>query len=150
MDAYFASFTFWHWWLVGLILIALELFAPGSIFLWTGIAALTVGGVMLFVPMHWGWQFLLFGVLAIASVVAWRAYHRLRPIESDEPLLNRRGEQYIGRVLTLTEPINDRVGRVKLGDSVWKISGRDLPAGTTVRVTAVDGTILRVEKIEKN
>ena len=49
--------------------------------------------------------------------------------ESDQPLLNRRGEQLIGRIATLTEPIKDGRGRVRIGDTMWRVSGPDLPAG---------------------
>ena len=55
---------------------------------------------------------------------------------TDQPLLNRRGEQLVGRIATLTEPINDGRGRIKLGDTLWRVSGPDLPAGTQVRVKA--------------
>ena len=35
-----------------------------------------------------------------------------RDDDSDQPLLNRRGEQLIGRMATLTEPIKDGRGRI--------------------------------------
>ena len=37
--------AFWHWWVAGLLLLALEAFAPGAVFLWMGVAALVTGGV---------------------------------------------------------------------------------------------------------
>ncbi|MCG8379509.1 MAG: NfeD family protein, partial [Proteobacteria bacterium] len=58
---------------------------------------------------------------------------------------NRRGEQYVGRIFTLEEPIVNGVGKVKVDDSTWKVMGVDMPAGTKVRVLSVDGTILNVE-----
>ena len=56
--------------------------------------------------------------------------------ETDQPLLNRRGDQLVGRTATLTEPITNGRGRVKFGDTMWRVSGPDLPVGTTVRVKA--------------
>jgi len=41
----------------------------------------------------------------------------------------------------------DGEGRVRVGDSVWKVRGEDLPAGTKVAVKGVDGTILLVEEV---
>jgi membrane protein implicated in regulation of membrane protease activity len=67
--------------------------------------------------------------------------------ESDEPLLNRRREQLIGRTATLTEPISDGRGRIHLGDTIWSVSGPDLPAGTRVRVKAVIDAELVVEPV---
>jgi membrane protein implicated in regulation of membrane protease activity len=45
----------------------------------------------------------------------------------------------------LLEPISGGYGRARVGDSVWKVSGPELPAGTRVRVTGADGTVLTVE-----
>ncbi|TIQ85759.1 MAG: NfeD family protein, partial [Mesorhizobium sp.] len=63
---------------------------------------------------------------------------------TDQPLLNRRGEQMIGRMATLAEPIKDGRGRIKLGDTLWRVSGPDLPAGTQVRVTGAADTDLEL------
>ena len=39
-------------------------------------------------------------------------------------------------------------GKVKVDDSTWKIEcAEDLPKGAKVKVTALDGTILKVEKV---
>lgn len=64
---------------------------------------------------------------------------------TDVPALNRRGEQYIGRVFTLTEPIVNGVGKVKVDDTTWKVNGDDMEAGAKVRVVAIDGTVFKVE-----
>jgi membrane protein implicated in regulation of membrane protease activity len=37
---------------------------------------------------------------------------------------------------------------VRIGDGVWKVSGPALAAGTTVRVTGVDGAVLTVQKAD--
>ena len=58
---------------------------------------------------------------------------------------SQRGTQYIGRVFTLAEPIADGRGRLHVDDTMWKIEGDDVPAGTQVRVTGVDGVVLKVE-----
>jgi len=68
--------------------------------------------------------------------------------ESDEPLLNKRAQQYIGRVFTLDEPIVNGVGMVKVDDSSWRITGPDIDAGNKVKVIGEDGMSLKVEKSE--
>jgi hypothetical protein len=84
-------------------------------------------------------------VLSVISIVIWRRYFRTRPDETDQPTLNRRGEQYVGRLFTLTEPVVNGEGKITVDDSTWKIHGEDCPAGTRVAVTGVEGTILKVE-----
>ena len=137
---------FWHWWIAGAALVIIEVFAPGAVFLWMGISAGVVGAVLLAVPeISWQAQFLTFAVLTVGSIAGWRYYHKRNPTESDQPTLNRRGEQYGGRVFTLEDGITNGTGVVRVDDSRWKIEGEDLPAGTRVRVTGVEGTILKVE-----
>ncbi len=137
----------WHWWILAAVLIILEVFAPGAFFLWLGLAAVTIGGVVYVLPdMIWEYQLLLFSVLSVISIVIWRKYFRSTPADTDQPHLNRRGEQYIGRVFTLEVPIVDGVGKIHVDDSTWKVHGDDCPAGTRIEVTGVDGTILKVER----
>jgi membrane protein implicated in regulation of membrane protease activity len=61
--------------------------------------------------------------------------------------LNRRGEQYVGRVVTLKEPIVDGHGKVQLDDSTWKITGDDCDAGTQIKITSVNNVVFQVEKV---
>ena len=136
---------FWHWWLLAVVLLALEVAAPGTFFLWLAVAGGVVGLIVLVLPdTPWQLQVLLFAVGGVGAVVAWRAYARRHPQASEDPTLNRRGAQYIGQAFHLAEPIIDGRGRMKVGDTMWPIAGPDLPAGTKVRVTGVEGTVLRV------
>ncbi|MCK4710234.1 MAG: NfeD family protein, partial [Gammaproteobacteria bacterium] len=64
---------------------------------------------------------------------------------SDHPTLNRRGEQYVGRTFTLDEPIVNGMGKIRVDDSTWKISGNDCDSGSKVKVTGIEGTIFKVE-----
>jgi len=140
------EFSFWYWWVLGLILLILEVFAPGAFFLWMGISAGVVGVIAWLVPsLSIEWQMLIFTVIAIASVVGWRAYLRKNPVETDQPSLNRRGEQYVGRVFTLDAPIVNGVGKIRVDDTMWRIEGTDCEAGGKVRVVGVDGVNLKVE-----
>ena len=93
-------------------------------------------------------QLVLFGVLSIVAIIAWRKYREVHPPESDQPLLNQRGQQYVGRLFTLDHPIVNGVGKVEVDDSTWRVKGPNLPAGTHVRVTGVDGVVFIVESAE--
>ncbi|WP_459873423.1 NfeD family protein [Endothiovibrio diazotrophicus] len=137
---------FWHWWVAGLLLATLEVFAPGVVFIWLGLAAGVVGVLLWALPdLAWEYQISAFAVLSVVAVVLARLYLRRRPLQTDRPLLNRRGEQYVGRRLTLEQAIVNGTGWVRVDDSRWKVTGPDLPAGTTVKVVAVDGVVLSIE-----
>lgn len=143
----FTTYGPWAWFVVGLVLLALELVVPGGYFLWLGVAGL-VTGVLAFIPgIGWPWQFTIFGILAIAIVVGWTLVTRNRKPRSDNPFLNRRAERFIGHEAVIDEPIKDGFGRLALGDGTWRIAGPDLPAGRKVRVVGADGAVLRVEAV---
>ncbi len=144
---YLEQAEFWQWWIAAVLLLVIEAFVPGAFFLWMGVAAGIVGLVLLIFPdMSWEFQFLIFAVLTVASAIAWKAYQRRHPVETDQPMLNKRGQQYVGRTFTLKEAIVNGQGKIRVDDTTWKIEGEeDLPAGTKIRVTGVDGTILKVD-----
>lgn len=139
----------WNWMVLGFILLAIEILAPGFFLIWIGLAAIATGLLsLLFVDAaFWGWQIqmLVFAVFVLISVAVGRRIMRDRSSESDEPLLNLRAEQLVGRTATLAEPINNGQGRVKLDDTTWRISGPDLPEGSRIRIVAVQGGRLTVE-----
>jgi len=138
--------VFWHWWILAGVLLILELTTPVFFFLWLGFSAASVGFLLLVFPsIPIEAQLVLFGILSVIAVIAWRRYRESHPPESDQPMLNRRGQQYTGRLFTLDHPITNGVGKVVVDDSTWRVKGPDLPAGTTVRVVGVDGVIFIVE-----
>ena len=141
----------WNWMALGFLLLAMEVVAPGVFMLWIGIAALIVGAasLVLWDFALWGWQVqvVVFLVLSLACAYAGKTIMAGRRDDSDQPLLNRRSEQLIGRTATLTEPIRDGRGRIKLGDTLWRVSGPDLPPGARVRVTSVEDSQLVVELV---
>jgi membrane protein implicated in regulation of membrane protease activity len=149
MMAWLDNIVFWHWWIVAGILLILELTAPAFFFLWLGIAAAAVGLILLVFPsIDIETQLILFAIASVVAVLAWRKYRETRPVSNDQPNLNRRGQQYIGRVFSLSAPITNGVGKVTVDDSTWKVKGPDLPAGTHIRVTGIDGVVFKVEVAE--
>ena len=140
------SLVFWHWWILAGVLLIIELTAPVFFFLWLGMAAAATGLLLLVFPsMPVEFQLVLFAVLSVVAVIAWRKYRESRPVISDQPNLNRRGQQYEGRVFTLDQPIENGIGKITVDDSTWRVKGPDLPAGTRVRVSGVEGVVFLVE-----
>jgi len=127
------------------VLLAVEMFFPGAIFLWMGISAGVVGLLVLALPaLGWKVQVAVFAVLSIITVLLGRTYLRKNPIQSDAPTLNRRAQQYVGRVVTIDEPIVNGFGKILVDDSTWRVQGPDCGAGTVVEITAAEGPILSV------
>jgi membrane protein implicated in regulation of membrane protease activity len=138
--------TWWHWWIAAAVLAVFETFVPGAIAIWFAVAAVMVGVLELAVPMPWQLQLVLFGVLGLGCIYLWRRFRPqdYLPKEQAQPL-NRRGTQYVGQVFDVFEPIENGQGKIRVGDTVWLVRGPDTPAGAQVRVTAVEGVVLKVE-----
>lgn len=143
---FFTELSHWTWWVLGLLLLVLEVFAPAAVFMWMGFAAIFTGFVLFVIPdMIWEIQLVIFSILSLLSIIIWKRLFGKSMSKSDEPLLNQRAQQYIGRFFTLDEAIVNGVGMVKVDDSSWRITGPDLPAGNKIKVVGEDGMSLRVE-----
>lgn len=135
---------YWHWWVIAVVLVILELTVSGAFFfLWIATAAALTGLVALIPGITWQWQLFVFALLAVVSVFLWKRY-KPKDEPSDQPALNKRGHQYIGRHFTLDHPIVNGIGKLTVADTIWRIVGDDLPAGTKITVISVEGTSLRV------
>lgn len=137
----------WSWIVAGLILLALELLLPGGFLLWMGISGIITGLITMFQPIGWPLQWLIFGVLSLVTIAIWVRWNRSRPALTDRPYLNRRADQMVGQEAVLEQAIAQGFGRVVLGDTVWRVSGADLPVGQRVRIVGSEGAVLKVEAV---
>ena len=130
----------WHWIAAGVVLVVAEVIVPGAALVWLGATALLVGFAVLAWPgIAWQHQIVAFVVLsAVAVVVA------LRLRGTRESTVNIGASRLVGERGTLETAIENGHGQLRLGDTVWPVKGPDLPAGTHVRVTAIDGVTLIV------
>jgi inner membrane protein len=136
---------FWDWFILAAVLLLLEVMAPGTFMLWLGLSAILVGLISFFVDWGWQYQGIAFAAFAIAAIPLWRRLAMRAKAPTDQPFLNRRADAFVGREFTLVKPIIDHAGTIGIDDTVWRVTGPDCPAGTRVRVAAVDGAMLRVE-----
>ena len=143
-----ASLGVWAWFIAGALLLVAEVLAPGVFMLWLGVAALLVGVISLFVDWTWQAQFIAFAIFSFAAIPLWRRLATRDGAATDQPFLNRRAEALVGRIFTLEKPIIDGSGTMRIDDTVWRITGADVPAGSRVKVAQVDGTALRVELVK--
>src|SRR5689334_24996204 len=132
---FLASLGAWNWFIVAVILFVLETVVPGVHFIWFGVAAAIVGILGLAVDIAWEWQLVAFAIVSCTTVFMARRFASPSVTRSDEPDLNVRAAQYVGRVVTVEEPIAGGRGKVRVGDTVWSAQGSDAPRGTRVRVT---------------
>src|SRR5258707_6207504 len=76
MTEIFSTLGTWNWLIFGIVLMALELLAPGVFLFWLGLAALLVGLLSFAINPSWQLQILMFAVFAAAAVPLWRRIAR--------------------------------------------------------------------------
>lgn len=142
----------WFWFVAGLLLLIGEVVIPAAFLVWFGIAALIIGTLTLtgFADVAWWpWQAQLvaFAVLSFVMVFVGRKVFPTSRAATEPTELNSPLARWVGSEVTLIEPIVDGAGRVKLGDTTWRVSGPDADIGTRVRVLHVKDSALVVEPI---
>lgn len=142
------ALAFWHWWVLAVLLLILEVFSPAAFFIWIGLAAGIVGFIVMTATLTWKTQFLLFAGLSILCVWLGRMWFKRNPIETDRPNLNRRGQELVGRVFQVEQAITNGTGRIRVGDSTWKVRGADVEVGGKVTVVGIESAVLQVEPLD--
>src|SRR5258708_14265669 len=109
----------WNWLIFGVVLMALELIAPGVFLFWLGLAALLVGLLSFVINPSWQMQILMFAIFAAAAVPLWRRVARSNTaVSQSNPFLNKRADALVGRGFTLEKPIIHGSGTGRLYDTL--------------------------------
>ncbi|ACO45587.1 NfeD family protein [Deinococcus deserti] len=138
----------WHWWVLGALLLILEVFAPGVFFVWLAMAAFMLGLLVFVLPLPVTLQLLLFALLSVVAVLIGRRYVNRLILGGDEgESMNRGASRLVGRTVVVTSAIRNGVGRVRVGDSDWRATGPDVPEGANVLIVSAEGTTLHVREI---
>lgn len=127
-------------WLTGLL---------GMMLPWVAVPIGVVGIWMALRGSTTGWLLVaMSGAMLVIDLLITLIWTRRTREQSDQPTLNQRGAQYIGRQVRVIEDIVGGEGKVRVADTVWRARGPDCTAGAWVRVVAVDGPYLVVARDE--
>ncbi len=137
----------WHWLLLGLVLVVAEMATAGGFYIvFFGIGAIVVGSLAGLGLAGPGWvQLLLFSVISVGSLVLFRG--RLLKSFQPEPQAPT-VDALVGEVATADDDIPaGSVGRVELRGTVWSArneTGVSVARGARCRVSRVDGLMLYI------
>lgn len=160
-----ANLLWWHWILIGIILVLLELVVPSFTIFWFGLGALLTGLlVMIFPGLALEWQLLVFSAFSICFTILWFRYFRPRKRAFSAAMDDSLAVGQTGIAATRAVAPGES-GRVVfsvpvLGYESWEYTADEpINTGDRLRVVAVltgsgeegslagDGKILKVEKI---
>lgn len=144
----FDNLQYWHWLVFAIVLVILEVFSPAAFFIWIGAAAAITGlALLLLGDLSWQIQFVVFAIASIVSILLGRSFFKRKSINTDDPTMSQLEKELIGKICEVEQAIHNGSGRVKVGETTWKVIGADCEVGQSVRVIAVNGAVLEVTPI---
>lgn len=145
------SLEWWHWIVLGIALIIAELAVPQFVLIWFGLGSLLVGLVVVVLPgIGVTAQFLLWTLASLAMIALWfrvfkRGAHKTRIGMSDAHVVGEVG--VLTRGVEPFERGSVRFQKPLMGSEVWEcIADESIRANDRVRVTSIEGNILKVGK----
>ena len=139
------------WTLIGIALIILELFAPGSFFVWIGLSSLITAGFTALFSLESNAQLAVFAILTISFVfIGKRILARLKANKTvDDNDVSDRLTYLVGKVVVLEKEMQNGSGQARIADSIWNVYSNDdelsLPAGSKVKIIATKQGKLFIE-----
>jgi len=143
------QFLWWHWVVLGIVLVLLELAVPTFFLVWFGVGAIVVGiALAAFPSLSFAWQVLLWITCSVAFIGLW--FRVFKPGMHKTSAGTSRGE-VIGEIGLVTREIRPygrgqvRFQKPLLGDDLWEaIADAEIKVGERVRVLEIEGNILKV------
>ncbi len=144
---------YWHWIVIGIALMLVEIFVGSFFIFWFGAAAVVVGLLTVLAPnLGVVAQLLLWGILSTGFAVAWFKY--LKPLSKDRTNAGLSKEALLGQIgQVLSPPNGESKGMLRfpapvLGNDEWLIISQDeLQIGDRASVIDLSGNSLIVKKV---
>lgn len=152
------NILWWHWIVLGIILVLMEMVVPSFTIFWFGLGALVTGVALAILPeISLKWQILIFSVSSVIFTVFWfRLFVSRRKtktlMEDEETAIGQTG------IAATRALIPGEIGRVAfsvpvLGEESWMYQADEsIETGNRVRVIAIlapdrKDRILKVERV---
>ena len=143
--------AWWHWVVIGLVLVGVELAVPSFYLIWFGLGALVVGLLTAIWPTMGGnLQVFVWTIASVALVVLWFRYWKPRT----KSRAGSSDTQMVGEIGLLTRAVEPFArGEVRFqkpmgGSDLWPcMADEAIAAGERVRVVGAEGNFLRVARI---
>jgi membrane protein implicated in regulation of membrane protease activity len=144
---------YWHWLVIGMILVVSEIFIPSFTILWFGLGALVVGLVEMFVPMSLSTQILVWTVSSVLFTVAW--FKVIKPRMASNNSGEKARYSAIGESGLVTKlPTDTTKGRMRFSTPImdrdeWVFNCESaVNLGDRLYIKEVSGDVLVVTKVD--
>lgn len=143
---------YWHWIILGMVLMLAELAITTFTLFWFGLGALVVAAILAFIPsLDIGWQLGIWAIASIVFTVLWFRY--FRRFMQDRTRAGVNGDAIIGEAgMVIKVPVGEQRGVVRftpplMGNEEWTFfCHQEVEIGDRVFVKELSGNTLIVEK----
>ena len=139
----------WHWIVLGITLLILEMSLGTFFILGLGVAAIAVGIIDVFIQTTFTTELSIWMVLSVLAITAWFKWFRQNPI-TESGQSNYRLDT-LGTVIEDIQPHSR--GKVTfdtpvLGNTSWHATSKiDIDKNTRVRIVQINGQLIEVEPL---
>lgn len=143
------SMLWWHWIILGIILLIIEMNLGTFFILGLGVAAILVGVIDMLLGTSFNTELFIWIILSLLSIAAWFKWIR-EPHQTDSGQSNYRLDTQ-GNVLEEIEPHSR--GKVKfdspvLGNTTWHATAKvKIAEDTRVKIVQINGQLIEVEPV---
>lgn len=138
---------YWHWLVLGMVLILAEIFVPSFTIFWVGLAGLVVG-ILTWIGLvsDLTYQVLIWTVFSVVFMVAW--FKWIKPLSKDKTLAGLSRDAVLGKVATVIEAPVEGKSRGVLRFSTPVLGADEWPFFCAEAIRVGDQVIVR--EIEGN
>ncbi len=136
------------WFLVGVVLLLLELALPGLIIFFFGLGAWIVALSLVLFDMNLTAQLLVFVITSVVTLLLLRRFLKHKFFKEDDSNKSSLEEEFIGKIAIAETDIKAGVsGKVSFKGTVWSaVTDENIAKGDRVKITARDSITLIVKK----
>jgi len=149
LDFLTQSLLWWHWIILGLIILTLEIFTGTFIMLGIGLSAIFVGIIDVLYPISLETELIVWMFLSILSILIWFKYMKDQTTETSGQ--SNYSLDTLGVVME--EIIINGRGKVRfdtpvLGNSIWHATAKEnLEKDSRIQIVTVKGQLIEVASI---
>jgi membrane protein implicated in regulation of membrane protease activity len=142
----------WYWFLAGIVILLVELAIPELMPMGLSVACFAFGALYYFLPdiyfsLEIGHFLITAAVMILISyLLVSPLLYRNRRMSKVTWMGDTRGESVVGAVGRASQPFLDGWGRADINGTSWRCRGPEMPEGAAVKVTAISGNLLTVER----
>ncbi len=136
------------WFLIGLVLLLLELAIPGLIVIFFGVGAWFTALCLKFFDIGINVQLFIFLTSSILSLAVLRKYLKNKFFRENTSVINDLDDEFIGKTATAETSLKTGiVGKIIFKGTTWNaISDSDIEIGKQVKITGKESITLHVTK----